>query len=237
MSGVVFTVIAVIYAALLAFYCVLEKRDNFWHATTVKLTLSAFAAGLSVYGAIRFDEFFLYIFALGLLFAVPADYCLQYIKTNLTKYRVGITLFGLMHICLITSFYLIHHVYFYEFVIFAVLLAIVLAFQIIGKWEIGKEKAQLNVYTVIVLFMSAKTMSIFIVEPAIYTLVLAIGGLLFFVSDVFLGIWAYSGKNTYVNLVLNRATYFLALFCLATWPIIGFLYFNDIPTTCIHTLK
>jgi len=219
MSVVAMVVIVVVYAALLTYYCILEAQNKFWPATILKLILSAFAAGLCVYAAIMLSNYVFYIFALGLLFAVPADYCLQYIKTNLTKYRVGITLFGLMHVCLLTSFYLTHRVSFFEFIIFAVFIAIVLAFQIIGKWEIGKEKAQINVYTVFVLFMSAKAISIFIATPAVHTAILAIGGLSFFISDVYLGIWAYSGKDTTPNLVLNRTTYFAALLCFAFYLI------------------
>jgi len=218
MSNFIIAAIIIVHTAVLTCYCILEKRsDNFQKATLVKVLLSAFTAGISVYAAILLSNHVFLIFAIGLVLAVPADYFLQYIKTNLTKYRIGITLFGLMHVCLLTSFYLTNPVSFYEFIIFAVFLISILVFQIKGKWKIGKEKAQINVYTVFVLFMSAKTISIFIVAPTISTAILAIGGLLFFISDLFLGIWAYSGKDTYVNLVINRATYFVAQLCFALY--------------------
>ncbi|MCL2425890.1 MAG: lysoplasmalogenase [Oscillospiraceae bacterium] len=225
MSSVAIAIISVIYVAVLVYYCALEKRDNFRLATTVKVILSAFASVICIYAAILLDSYVFYIFALAFVFTVPADYFLQYIKTNLTKYRIGITLFGLVHICLLISYYLIYPVSFFEFVIFAVFVAILLVFQIKGKWQIGKEKAQINVYTVIVVFMSAKAISIFIAAPAIYTVFLALGGLFFFISDLYLGIWAYSGKDTYPNLVINRATYFAALFCLA-FSLVSRLYTN-----------
>jgi len=216
MSLITIIVIVTVYAALLAYYCVLEKQERFWPATILKLILSACAAGVCVYAAVILGNYVFYIFALGLVCAVPADYFLQYIKTDLTKYRIGISLFGLMHICLIVSFYLSYNVTLYEFMIFALLIAIALAFQIIGKWKIGPEKMQLTIYTGIVLFMAAKAISLSftIPNPDVFILMLSLGGLFFFLSDLFLGIWAYSNEKL-VYLVLNRATYFTAQLLLA----------------------
>jgi len=215
MTGIVITVIITIYAALLAYYCILEKRKKFWPATILKVILSAYAAGVCVYSAILLDNFIYYIFALGLVFAVPADFFLQYIKSDLTKYRIGISFFGAMHICLIISFFLANPIpTLYEFIIFVVFIAILLIFQIKGKWKMGKEKTQLTVYTVFVVFMAAKAISTYIAAPSLFTLALALGGLLFFLSDLFLGIWAYSTER-FVYLALNRIIYFAGQLSLA----------------------
>ena len=216
MPMVAIIVFVTVYAAMLAYYCVLEKQEKFWPATIIKLILSACAAGLCVFSAIILNSYVFYIFALGLVCAVPADYFLQYIKTDLMKYRIGISLFGLMHICIIVSFYLIYTVTFYEFVIFALLIGISLAFQIIGKWKIGPEKNQLTIYTALVLFMVAKAISLSftIPNPDTFIIMLSLGGLIFFISDLFLGIWAYS-REKFVYLALNRITYFSGLLLLA----------------------
>jgi len=215
MSGVVIAVIIATYAALLAYYCILEKRERFWPATILKVIISAYAAGICVFSAIVLDNIIFYIFALGLVFAVPADFFLQYIKSDLTKYRIGISLFGAMHICLLISFFLADPIpKVYEFIIFAVFIATLLIFQIKGKWKMGKEKTQLTVYTVFVVFMSAKAISTYIVAPSSFTLALALGGLFFFISDLFLGIWAYSTER-FVYLALNRTTYFIGQLSLA----------------------
>jgi len=216
MSLIAIVVIVTIYAALLAYYCVLEVQEKFWPATIVKLILSACAAGLCVYSAFSLNNYVFYVFALGLVCAIPGDFFLQYIKTDLMKYRIGISLFGLMHICLIVSFYLIYFVTIFEFVIFALLIGIALAFQIIGKWKIGPEKTQLTIYTGVVVFMVAKAISLSftIPNPDIYILMLSLGSLFFFISDLILGIWAYSNEKT-VYLVLNRSTYFVGQLLLA----------------------
>ena len=214
MSGVAIAVIVAAYAALLTYYCLLEKQEKFLPATILKVIISAIAAGVCVYAAVMLNSYILYIFAMGLVFAVPADFFLQYIKTDLMKYRAGILFFGLMHVCLLVSFFILYPVTFYEFVIFAVFIGILLIFQIKGKWEMGEEKTQLTIYTVLVVFMSAKAISIFIAVPTLYTLMLALGGFFFFMSDLFLGIWAYQTEK-FIYLALNRSIYFIGQLCLA----------------------
>jgi len=216
MSLVAIIIIVSIYAALLAYYCVLEKKEKFWPATIMKVILSAYAAGICVYSAVLLNNYVFYIFALGLVCAVPADFFLQYIKTDLKKYRTGIFFFGLMHICLIASFYLIYAITFYEFVIFALLVGILLAFQLIGKWKMGPEKTQLAIYTVLVVFMASKAISLYftIPNPATFILMVSLGGLFFFLSDLFLGLWAYY-KDKFVFLALNRVIYFAGQMLLA----------------------
>jgi len=217
LSGVVVAIIVALYTAILAYYIVLEKKEKFKFATIIKVVLSAYAAAVCIYAAICLNELIFYIFAIGLVFAVPADFFLQYIITDIKKYRAGILCFGLMHICLLVSFYLTYTIAIYEFIIFAILIGILLAFQILGKWKMGEEKNQLTIYTVFVVFMAAKAISIYITEPAgqLFTLILAFGGLFFFISDLFLGIWAYSGNRRFLYLALNRTIYFAGQLCLA----------------------
>ena len=80
----------------------------------------------------------------------------------------------------------------------------------------GEEKAQLTVYTALVAFMAAKAISLYftIPNPGLFVLMLSLGGLFFFVSDLFLGIWAYS-KEKFVFLALNRVVYFAGQLLLA----------------------
>ena len=214
MSNIAITVIVSIYALLLVYYCILEKQEKFWPATVLKVILSAYAAGCCIYAAVLLENYIFYIFALGLVCAVPADYFLQYIKSDLMKYRFGILFFNLMHICLLISFFIVYPVTIYEFVIFVLFIGILLFFQIKGKWKMGKEKTQLTIYTVFVVFMAAKAISLYIAKPSMFTLMAAFGGFLFFLSDLFLGIWAYQIEK-FIYLVLNRSIYFAGQLCLA----------------------
>jgi hypothetical protein len=215
-SSITIAAVVIVYAALLTYYCVLEKRERFWPATILKVILSAYAASVCVYAAILLGNYVFYIFAFGMVCAVPADYFLQYINSDLARYRFGIFFFGAMHLCLLISFYLVYSVSLYEFVIWALFIAVLLVLQIRGKWKMGKEKAQLTVYTVLVTFMAAKAVSLFIIAPSIFTFMASMGGLLFFLSDSFLGIWEYTSRK-FLYLALNRTIYFAGQLCLALY--------------------
>ncbi|MCL2717999.1 MAG: lysoplasmalogenase [Lachnospiraceae bacterium] len=214
-----YLIIIIPYLALLTFYVLLEKQKKFRPATTMKVILSAYASLACLYAAIQLNDYIYYIFAFGLICAVPADFFLQYIKKDLKKYRVGIYCFGAMHVCLIISFYLKYRVTFFEFAILAIFIAVLLYFQKIGKWKIGKEKIQLTIYTVLVTIMAAKAFSLYIIYPGNVTLAVSLGGLFFFISDLFLGIWAYSQRR-FVFLALNRVIYFVGQLSLAFYVIL-----------------
>jgi len=79
-----------------------------------------------------------------------------------------------------------------------------------------KEKGQLSVYTVLVVFMASKAISTYftVQSPPVFIVMLSLGGLFFFMSDLFLGIWAYS-KEKFIFLALNRTIYFAGQLCLA----------------------
>lgn len=202
------------FLILLAIYCYQEKLKKFWPATTLKVILSAFAAITAVYAAVQLQTVFGYALALGLICAVPADFFLQYIRSDLKKYRIGIFFFGAMHVCLLVGYYKTYGIHWAEFVIWVLMIVLLSIFQKFGKWDLGKVKYQLSAYTVLVTFMAAKSISIGITHISPATLILGIAGLCFYVSDLFLGIWGYY-KDKYVYLALNRIIYFAGQLCFA----------------------
>lgn len=204
----------------LVVYCYFEKKNSFNTATTLKVLLSAFVAIVAVFAAIKINSIPAFLFSVGLIFAVPADFFLQYIKSNLKKYRVGIFFFGAMHICLIVSMIMGFGIGWVEFAIFVAFLIILLAFQKSEKWQLGKVEGQLSLYTVLVIFMAAKAISVFISAPSISTMMLGIGGLFFFVSDLFLGIWDYH-SDRFLFLALNRIVYFVGQLSLAFYLLLS----------------
>jgi len=205
------------YLIFLGIYCYLEKQDNFRYATIFKVLLSLFVAIVSWYGYFNIEGVSsLYILIpIGLSFAVPADYFLQYIKKSENLYRAGIISFGLMHISLLTAFFLLFGFHILEVIIcagFLIYLALIQKFQ---HWnDLGGVKLELSIYTVLVTLMGAKAISIFILNPTNATFFLALGGFFFFVSDFFLGEWGYR-KEKYLYLFLNRSIYFIGQLALA----------------------
>lgn len=203
-----------LFVPALFFYCTLEQKENFKMATAVKVALSTYVAVLAISFAFLARDLFSTLIAMGLAFAVPADFFLQYIKTDLKKYRFGIFFFGVMHVCLLIAFFTKYGFSWVELVIMAVMLAILALFQIIEHWNLGPAKNQLSIYTVLVVAMATKSISIFILNPSLPTASLALGGLFFFVSDLFLGIWDYY-DDKFIFLALNRIIYFVGQLLIA----------------------
>lgn len=203
-----------IFLPVLLIYCLLEKQNTFIPATTLKVILSAYVALTAFIYALPQKSFISLAIAMGLLFAVPADFFLQYIRSNIKKYRWGILFFGAMHVCLLTGYYLHWGISWIEFVVAVIMLVILSLFQKKENWNLGKTKTQLSIYTVLVVMMAAKSISIGLLHPEPATISLAIGGLLFFVSDIFLGIWDYY-DDKFIFLALNRIIYFVGQLLIA----------------------
>ncbi len=197
-----------LFFAVLAYYCLLEKRAEFSRATLIKVVLSAFVAIVAIISAIKINDFYSYLIAAGLLFAVPADYFLQFIRADLRKYRFGIFFFGAMHVCLLIAFFTKYAISWHEFSVFVILSVILVIFQKTEKWNLGKVRFQLSVYTLLVILMASKAITIAISEPSLATWSLGIGGMFFFISDLFLGIWDYY-NDKFLFLALNRVIYFI----------------------------
>ncbi len=202
------------FLIVLAVYCLLEQRQRFWPATTLKIVLSAACAATALVAAAQLGTGYAWLIAIGLTCAVPADYFLQYITSNLPRYRLGILCFGAMHGCLLVAFFHAYNVGWLEWVIFAAMNLLLLAFQLSQKWNLGAAKFQLSLYTVLVTLMAAKALQIGLTFGCTPSLVLAAGGLCFFISDVFLGIWDYHDRR-FIWLALNRIVYFVGQMLLA----------------------
>lgn len=207
-------VLCAAFAALLGVYCWFEKRNAFGMATALKVALSAMVAIIALCAAVDKATVFCWLMAAGLICAVPADYFLQFIRLNLTKYRLGILCFGAMHVLLLTAFYLTYGLELLSFILCVVMIGVISLFQAKQKWQLGKTKGQLSIYTVLVTLMASKALSIAVFNPAQGTLLLGIGGLCFFISDLFLGIWDYH-ESKFVYLALNRIIYFAGQLLLA----------------------
>ena len=196
------------FAILLTVYCIFEGGGKFVPATALKVALSASIAVFAWVCAVSHGlKAPLVMMAAGLTLAVPADYFLQYIKSDGKRYEAGILCFAGMHICLLFSFVDRFSIHWQEFAIFALILGALLLLQSLQKWELGRQKLPLSVYTVLVVLMASKSISLGLLFPAKETFLIAAGGLCFVASDMVLGVWDYHDEKK-VFLLLNRIIYF-----------------------------
>ena len=191
-----------------------ENLYRFRTATALKITLTMTLAVCLIVALARDFSPVLLAAAVGMLLCSGGDFYLQYIRRDVRKFTRGIILFGLGQVCNITALFLLAPYHWSGLAVLAALLALAVALKGIGRWDTSVNEPWLTIYTVLVAMTAAKSLSVAIVlagKPG--GLLLGLGGLLFFLSDMVLGIWNYR-KNHILLADLNWLLYFAGQFLL-----------------------
>lgn len=191
-----------------------ENLYRFRTATALKITLTMMLAVCLIVALARDFSPVLLAAAVGMLLCSGGDFYLQYIRRDVRKFTRGIILFGLGQVCNITALFLLAPYHWSGLAVLAALLALAVALKGIGRWDTSANEPWLTIYTVLVAMTAAKSLSVAIVlagKPG--GLLLGLGGLLFFLSDMVLGIWNYR-KNHILLADLNWLLYFAGQFLL-----------------------
>ena len=191
-----------------------ENLYRFRTATALKITLTMTLAVCLIVALARDFSPVLLAAAVGMLLCSGGDFYLQYIRRDVRKFTRGIILFGLGQVCNITALFLLAPSHWSGLAVLAALLALAVALKGIGRWDTSANEPWLTIYTVLVAMTAAKSLSVAIVlagNPG--GLLLGLGGLLFFLSDMVLGIWNYR-KNHILLADLNWLLYFAGQFLL-----------------------
>lgn len=191
-----------------------ENLYRFRTATALKITLTMTLAVCLIVALARDFSPVLLAAAVGMLLCSGGDFYLQYIRRDVRKFTRGIILFGLGQVCNIMALFLLAPYHWSGLAVLAALLALAVALKSIGRWDTSANEPWLTIYTVLVAMTAAKSLSVAIVlagKPG--GLLLGLGGLLFFLSDMVLGIWNYR-KNHILLADLNWLLYFAGQFLL-----------------------
>ena len=191
-----------------------ENLYRFRTATALKITLTMTLAVCLIVALARDFSPVLLAAAVGMLLCSGGDFYLQYIRRDVRKFTRGIILFGLGQVGKITALFLLAPYHWSGLAVLAALLALAVALKGIGRWDTSANEPWLTIYTVLVAMTAAKSLSVAIVlagKPG--GLLLGLGGLLFFLSDMVLGIWNYR-KNHILLAGLNWLLYFAGQFLL-----------------------
>ena len=191
-----------------------ENLYRFRTATALKITLTMTLAVCLIVALARDFSPVLLAAAVGMLLCSGGDFYLQYIRRDVRKFTRGIILFGLGQVCNITALFLLAPYHWSGLAVLAALLALAVALKGIGRWDTSANEPWLTIYPVLVAMTAAKSLSVAIVlagKPG--GLLLGLGGLLFFLSDMVLGIWNYR-KNHILLADLNWLLYFAGQFLL-----------------------
>lgn len=202
------------FALCFLLYIRQENRYHFWAATALKVTLTLTLALCLLVALLRRYSPVLLAANLGMVLCAGGDYFLQYIRRSPSKFTCGILLFSLGHVCNLVALFLLAPFHWSGLAVLAGLLALALALKGIGRWDTSENEPWLTVYIGLVAMTAAKSLSAAIAAPgAPGSLLLGLGGLLFFLSDIVLGIWNYQ-KNHILVANLNWLLYFSGQFLL-----------------------
>ena len=202
------------FALCFLLYIRQENQYRFRAATALKITLTmTLTVCLTVALGRRFSPVLLTA-AVGMLLCAGGDFYLQYIRLDVRKFTKGIVLFGLGQLCNIAAQFQLAAFHWSAAAALAGLLTLAVALKGIGRWNTSANDPWLTIYTVLVAATAAKSLSTAVVLAGTTGgLLLGAGGLLFFLSDMVLGIWNYQ-KPHILLADLNWLLYFAGQFML-----------------------
>lgn len=202
------------FALCFLLYIRQENQYRFRAATALKITLTlTLTVCLTVVLARKFSPVLLTA-AVGMLLCAGGDFYLQYIRRDPRKFTKGIVLFSLGQICNIAALLRLAPLHWSAGAAMAGFMALAVALKCIGRWNTAANDPWLTIYTVLVAATAAKSLSTAAVLAGTDCgLLLGAGGVLFFLSDMVLGIWNY--QKTHILLAdLNWLLYFTGQFML-----------------------
>lgn len=219
--------IVIAYGVLLVLFLRADAKTGeaagFKKAAALKLVLSGLfcAVGLISCWILRYyslapDTLFVLklIMALGLFFALAGGFFLQYIRSDIKKYRMGLGFLIVTQVMLIVPMCILNGIGWKELVFTAVIIIALWLLRKKQSWQLGAEKKQLTAYSVLLTFMASKAAVNMSQDMTVGAVLLAVGAALFLISYIFLGVWNYhSYKRSDIN--LSHITYFAGIMLIA----------------------
>ena len=187
--------IALFYLVImLPVYIYVEQKRSILKAKKYKLALSFVFGALGLWGLItqNFTVYSILIF-LGLCAAIAGDYFLVYIRHDRKKFLKGVFLFGLTQLFYTIAMYVKLGTDGKEVMLAAVAIAVIWQVTYRLEMNLHKEGVLLSVYPFLVTFMAVKAgYELYMLRTLDYSVLLfSVGALLFFASDIFLGLWRF----------------------------------------------
>lgn len=201
----------------LPLYIIKERKGDAIDVLGYKLILSGLFSVMGLAAAIihDFGVFEILILA-GMISAIAGDYFLAFIFKDEKKFICGIYSFSLTQAFYISAMIFLSGIGIGEFLT-TFLILVFLALVIMKlKPEMGSAKIPLSLYTLLVTFMAVKAVWIWIqgADSLKFQWMFTAGALLFWISDIFLGINRFIQKK-YLFSVLVSTCYFLGQLMIA----------------------
>jgi len=203
------------FAAVFCGYIALEDTYRFRAATAVKLLLTTTLAVCLWVNVMQGYTLPKLLFALGMTCAIAGDFFLQYIQRDNRKFIIGIFFFAGTHLCYLPALCLLFASRWWHLIPLVILIGVVLVLKLGGRWDTTAADPWITLYTGLVSATAAKGFTLLLLsELPAGGFLLAVGCILFYLSDAVLGIWNYQ-KSHIVLADLNWLLYFGGQFCIA----------------------
>lgn len=227
--GLIF--IAAVYFVLLGLYVKEDIFGNFNRATKFKMTLSSIFCLVGAWGMLSWGVSVsagTVLILCGLVCALIGDYFLRFIELDAKKFNCGILFFAGTQAFFLASMVSAQGVDPVELILTLIPLAVALVLMKKQNWQLGKAQGPLTVYMILLSLMMVKAVFTALVPtaaapddwmlpvgPCLASYVLmAIGAILFWISDLLLGIWKYHSRKNAIT-AWNSITYFTGTFLIA----------------------
>lgn len=203
------------FAGLFAAYIAMENTYRFRIATALKITLTTMLTGCLAYAVVQESTAYRLLFTAGMAAAIAGDFFLQYIKRDNFRFICGVLAFGVTQLCYLAAMYRICPFRWKTLLCLLPFVVITACVKLFLRWDTAHADPYLSVYTVLVTLMAGVSLSVLVIlGPSVGTSLLALGGILFYLSDMVLGIWSY--QKTHILLAdLNWLLYFGGQFLIA----------------------
>ncbi|SHJ08972.1 lysoplasmalogenase [Parasporobacterium paucivorans] len=211
-------IICVLYLlVLLPIYIWMDRKRESVETPGYKLVLSGIfcVLGLAAVFVHDFSIFPLLILG-GLILAMIGDYFLVFLFADEKRFICGILAFSVTQVFYIAGMIVLSGIGIGEFIMTILVLSAILIVVLKMKPDFGKARLPINIYTALVTLMAAKAVMMLLAGERVMTLqwMFSMGALLFWVSDMFLGINRFIKKRRIFS-TLVAVCYFLGQLMIA----------------------
>lgn len=221
----VYILLAVTYAMLIVAYIIIKKQKIYMpYRGIVKMSMSSLFVLTGLYACFLANwQWQAIVLTIALVFAAIGDYFLLFMKNSRNQFHIGVVAFGISNAVIIVYGILTYGWVWWSLPLWAAFNILHIIMQKLKVFEYGKSVVFLNCYVPFVSMTGCLGFT-YIVTMCNVTaaLVFGIGSLLFFVSDIFLGIYEFKLHKWYVD-ACNSVTYFGGLLIIAVSLVLAFV--------------
>lgn len=207
---------SLVFAMLLAVACnEIQKKHYIWAKGVSSLSFLV-VFGLSAYKSGAIYQFWLMLPAFFCCFAGDILMAAYNRFRKKIHFLMGLGIFLMGHLCFVRWLCKIQPLEWVNLVIPALAVVLTWGLTLLKKIHTGRLRPFILLYSFFVALFVSKGLHLVLTQFSIATLMIAVGSILFFVSDISILFLYFHKKKGYGVHIFNLATYYYGMFLLAT---------------------